>query len=300
MSQRDPAKQKIQAFWSSLYDSLYEDVDGSLTRDRLMNALDDLEDMFRFRRHMAVEEMPIAEIRGKSVLEIGSGAGGHSALFAKHGAVMTSVDLTFARCRSTAAKFALMGDAAIGCITLQADAENLPFSSATFDIVYSNGVLHHTSDTEKALAEVHRVLKPGGRAVVMLYCKDSWHYWVNLLLFTGIFRGALLKGRSWLGRVTEWGGRNRQTIDNPITRCFGRGEVLGLFSRFRAVSLRKHEFYWYLFPLLGRRFRERQRRLNGEHPGGIIVYGEPWPIWSSLESRLGPIMGWAWYISARK
>jgi hypothetical protein len=32
----------------------------------------------------------------------------------------------------------------------------------------------------------------------------------------------------------------------------------------------------------------------------VLVYGEPWPIWSPLEDRLGKIMGWVWYISARK
>ncbi|NFV81547.1 class I SAM-dependent methyltransferase [Magnetospirillum aberrantis] len=293
-------KKDIQRFWKSLYESLYDDVDSGLTRDSLLQAVDDLEDMFRLRRQMATVELDLSSIRGKRVLEVGPGAGGHSALLARHGAVMTSIDVTFDRARATQRKFELMGELASGCAALQGDAENLPFADATFDIVYSNGVLHHTYDTERAIAEVHRVLKPGGQAVIMLYCKDSWHYWVNLVLCTGLLRGAFLRGRNWVGQVTEWGGKKRQTVDNPITRCYSRAEMKGLFAAFRDVTLRKHEFYWYLFPLFGRRVREYLRRKYGEHPGGVLVYGEPWPMWSPSEAKLGPIMGWNWYVSARK
>ena len=69
-------KQDIQRFWGSLCDSLYEDVDASLTPEILNTGLEALEDMFQFREHMAVVEMPPEEIAGKKVLEIGCGAGG--------------------------------------------------------------------------------------------------------------------------------------------------------------------------------------------------------------------------------
>ncbi|MCA1910242.1 MAG: class I SAM-dependent methyltransferase [Magnetospirillum sp.] len=293
-------KQDVQKFWKALYHSLYTDVDSNLSRTALVEGVKQLEDMFRLRRHMSTVELDLSAIRDKRVLEIGPGAGGHSALMAYHGAVVTALDITYDRAKATGGKFALMGDLAPNCAAVQGDAENLPFDDDSFDIVYSNGVLHHTPDTEKAIAEVHRVLKPGGQAVIMLYCKDSWHYWINMVLCTGILRGHLLRGRHWLGRATEWGGKHKQVVTNPITRCYSRDGIAGLFARFGEVSMRKHEFYWYLFPLLGRRFREHQRRRYGEHPGGILVYGEPWPMWSPMERWLGPVMGWAWYISARK
>lgn len=295
-----PTKNDIRAFWKSLYDSLYEDVDRTLTRDALMQSLDDLEDMFRVRKHMAVVEMPLAELKGKKVLEIGPGAGGHSALFAKHGAEMTSVDITFHRARATNAKFRLMGDRAAGCNALQGDSENLPFADGTFDIVYSNGVLHHTLDTDKAMAEVMRVLKPGGLAVIMLYCKSSWHYWINMFLPVGLLQGKALRDPNWLGKATEWGGKNQQTVANPITRCYTRSGILDLFRGFRDVTLRKGEFYWYLVPKLGRLYRRYQVKRYGTHPGGVLVYGEPWPMQSPLELKLGELMGFAWFIRARK
>ncbi len=295
-----PAKSDIQAFWKSLYDSLYEDVDATLTRGALMTSLGDLEDMFRLRKHMAVVEMPLAELAGKQVLEVGPGAGGHSALFAKHGAVMTSLDITPARARATEAKFRLMGEIAAGCHAVNGDSENLPFADATFDIVYSNGVLHHTLDTEKAIAEVFRVLKPGGQAVIMLYCKSSWHYWINMFLPIGLLMGKAFGDPNWLGKATEWGGKNKQTVANPITRCYTGAGIARLFTAFREVRYRKGEFYWYLVPKLGRLYRKYQIKRYGTHPGGVLVYGEPWPIQSPLELKLGEIMGFSWFISARK
>jgi ubiquinone/menaquinone biosynthesis C-methylase UbiE len=293
-------KGDIQAFWKSLYDSVYEDVDAGLTEDHLLEGLDALEDMFRLRGHLAVVEMPLDRLQGKRVLEIGPGAGGHSALFAKYGAQMTSIDLTYARAKATQKKFDLLGARAPHCAAAQADAEVLPFADDSFDIVYSNGVLHHTDDTEKAIGEVFRVLKPGGDAVIMLYCKSSWHYWINMLLCVGILKGKAFGDRNWLGKATEWGGKNEQTVANPITRCYTAGGIRRLFAAFRDVTLRKGEFYFYLIPKLGRLYRSYQLKKYGTHPGGILVYGEPWPIQSPLERTLGGIMGFAWFIRARK
>jgi ubiquinone/menaquinone biosynthesis C-methylase UbiE len=291
-------KHDIQAFWGALYDSLYGEADQDITREQLLVALDALEDMFRLRQHMAVVEMPLDGLAGKRVLEIGPGAGGHSALFARHGAEVSAVDITRARARATAAKFRLLG--ADDCVAMQGDAESLPFDDGIFDIVYSNGVLHHTDSTEKAMEEVFRVLKPGGRAVVMLYCKSSWHYWINMWFCVGVCKGKLLGGKNWLGRATEWGGRDAQSVENPVTRCYARYAIKKLFARFEDLTLRKGEFYFYLIPKLGRLYRRWQIKRYGTHPGGYLVYGEPWPMQSPLERRLGRVMGFAWFISAAK
>jgi ubiquinone/menaquinone biosynthesis C-methylase UbiE len=61
-----------------------------------------------------------------------------------------------------------------------ADAERLDFPDNSFDLVYSHGVLHHTPDTAAAVREIHRVLRPGGKAVVMLYHRDSYNYRINI------------------------------------------------------------------------------------------------------------------------
>jgi len=297
---KDTVKNDIKAFWGSLYYSLYDDVDNKLSQAQLLEALDQLEDMFRLRDHMAVVDMPLNNLFGKHVLEIGSGSGGHSALFAKYGAIVTSADITLVRAVSTQNKFRLLGELAGGCQAIQSDAELLPFNDNSFDIVYSNGVLHHTSDSQGAVAEVYRVLKREGQAIIMLYCKNSWHYWINMFLSVGILQGKLFRDRNWLGKATEWGGKNRQSIENPVTKCYNRSGIEKLFKDFHVEKLRKSEFYFYLIPKIGKVYRRWQIKKYGVHPGGLLVYGEPWPIQSPLELFLGKIIGWSWFIRAIK
>ena len=120
------------------------------------------------------------------------------------------------------------------------------------------------------------------------------------VFFVGILQGKLLTGDNWLGRATEWGGKNKQTVKNPFTKCYPNTGIRRLFARFNIVSLRKREFYFYLIPAVGRMYRRWQIKYYGTHPGGMLVYGEPWPIQSRLELSLGKLMGWSWFISATK
>src|SRR3989475_10784717 len=117
--------------------------------------------------------------RGLKVLEIGCGLGTDGAQFAKAGADYTGVDLTEAAVELARKNFELFNLPGTFCT---ADAENLDLNDNTFDLVYSHGVLHHTPDTARAVREIHRVLRPGGRAVVMLYHRNSYNYRVNISL----------------------------------------------------------------------------------------------------------------------
>ncbi len=295
-------KDDIRQFWGAVYRTAYGGNDAVLDRTTLLAQIDALEDMFRLREHLAVVEMPLAELRGRRVLEIGPGAGGHSALFARHGANMTSLDITSERAEATQRKFDLL-DGVEGAGTgtaMQGDAENLPFPDGAFDIVYSNGVLHHTHDTQRAIDEAFRVLRPGGRAVIMLYCKSSLHYWFTMLFCVGILRGGIFRSRNWLGHASEWIGDAPQTAVNPVTRCYSAGELRRMFAAFDGLSLRKAEFSAGDIPKFGRLWRRWRIRRYGTHPGGILVYGSPWEITTPCERRLGRRIGWSWNIFARK
>ena len=193
------SKTSIQEFWGDTARQWYTEHDKTLTREVLNRELDEVERYFAHRGQLASVEMP-RDLTGKVVLEIGSGGGAHSALFVRRGAQMTAVDITPERVASTAVKFKLLGDGT----AQQADAEQLPFPENHFDIVYSNGVLHHSQNTDQCIREVYRVLKPGGRAVLMLYSRHSTQYWLNLwpkaLLNGSMFR---IPEAKWLGRLSE-------------------------------------------------------------------------------------------------
>jgi ubiquinone/menaquinone biosynthesis C-methylase UbiE/uncharacterized protein YbaR (Trm112 family) len=308
-TQRSTVKSEIQRFWADLYQAAYAEQKAEHDRETFLELLDELEQMFRHRRHTAVTEMPIRQLSGKIVLEIGCGAGAHSALFARHGAEVASLDLTPDRVLATARKLDWIDTP--GHFALQGDAEFLPFRDCCFDLVYSNGALHHTPDTAKAIREVFRVLRPGGRAVIMLYARHSFNYWINLFLIRGILRGAMFRHRNWLGRITEWMAPGVQKYLNPETKVYTVAEVRRLFSQFVSVRVRKYSFNYSLLrplcrgiPYLGsrlhNRFMEWLERKQGVSRGGIPVYGFPWRLETPSERWLGRWIGFALSISAVK
>src|ERR1044071_9047438 len=213
--------------------------------------------------------------RGLSVLEIGCGLGTDGAQFAKAGANYTGVDLTDAAVELAQKRFAL--DDLPGTFRT-ADAENLDFADESFDLVYSHGVLHHTPDTVKAVREVHRVLRPGGRAVVMLYHRDSYNYRVNIRVLRRM--GAhLLKSETGLKLVHRLTGEPVESLrehaqslkedagsslkpdeflsqhtdgaGNPLARVYSRLQARELFKDFAEVELATHFLNKRWLPVLG-------------------------------------------------
>ncbi len=294
-------KKDIRAWWGDLYRQIYAETDARLDEASLAAALGDLEDMFRRRLHLAAVEMPLDRLVGRRVLEIGCGGGGHSALFASKGASVIATDITPQRAASAALKLSLIPGA--DGRAYQADAENLPFCGDAFDIVYSNGVLHHSEDTVRAVAEVRRVLKPGGQAILMLYARHSANFWCNMIP-RGLFSGEMFRRpeAEWAGRVTEGTPKHGETR-NPITRIYSRREIETLLRNFRIISLRKSSFQFdnFAVPRLTQ-MRDAVLRAFGRraHPGGELVYGRPFMVETALELWLGRYIGFAWNIVAEK
>lgn len=163
--------------------------------------------------------------RGKQVLEIGVGTGTDFINWVRNGAVATGIDLTERGALLTQERLRLerlKADVYVG------DAENLPFSSNTFDLVYSYGVLHHTPNTEQAIYEVHRTLKQGGRALIMIYHIPSW---TGFMLW---FIHCLGKNRPWKG--AKWAIYHH--LESPGTKAYTVAEARKLFSCFSTVSIR--------------------------------------------------------------
>lgn len=131
-----------------------------------------------------------ADYRGKRVLEIGIGQGTDLVSFAQGGAVCHGVDITDNHLRLTEKNFALRG---LPVSLHRADAVQLPFPDDHFDCVYSMGVLHHIPEIETVLAEIRRVLRPGGTLLVSVYNKWSAFHIFRKVLADGIRSGALFR-----------------------------------------------------------------------------------------------------------
>jgi len=212
---------------------------------------------------------------GLKVLEIGCGLGTDGAQFAKAGADYTGVDLTEAAVELARKRFEISN---LPGKFQTADAENLEFANESFDLVYSHGVLHHTPDTARAVREIHRVLRPGGRAVVMLYHRDSYNYRVNI----SVLRRAgarLLKSESgirFVNRITgepleslreharllqngeekylkpdEFLSQNTDGAGNPLARVYSTKEARDLFKDFSDLEFRIYFLNKRWLPVIG-------------------------------------------------
>lgn len=118
--------------------------------------------------------------KGKDVLEIGLGIGADGTRWATHARSYTGVDLTNEAVQATKIHLQHLG---LTGNVMQGNAEALDLAAGSFDIVYSHGVLHHTTHIEKTFSEVNRVLRPGGQFIVMLYAKGSFNYWIRIQLY---------------------------------------------------------------------------------------------------------------------
>ena len=180
------------------------------------------------------EMMQFDETTNQDILEIGVGLGSDHMRFAQNGNTMTAVDLSREHLRHARRHLAMEG---LSTDAVYGDAEQLAFSNETFDTVYAFGVLHHTPDIRAALSEVHRVLRPGGTAIIGLYHLHSWFFWIQTFLVNGILKGGLLnKGPRRLMSEIEY--RKDPTSATPIVRVYSRRQVRKLFRRFAHLELR--------------------------------------------------------------
>ena len=188
----------------------------------------------RYARQLYMQELiGFDHYAGQRLLEVGCGLGTDLRQFALGGAQVVGIDLSARSVRLALRHFEVYQTAGDFC---NSDAENLPFASATFDVVYSFGVLHHTPNTQRALDECFRVLKPGGRLILMLYNSHSWHVRVDPYLRNAYW---LLTGRPGLpgGVRVEEVVRRYDGVDNPLGKAYSLAQVRQMLSRFEAVRL---------------------------------------------------------------
>jgi len=286
-------KKQVQSFWEhSPCDSWF--ADGQPGTPGFYRTLDE----HRYRVHpKLLSAIGLEKTSGLRVLEIGCGCGSEAERLARAGAHYTAVDLTNAALHLTKERFRLAG--LKGNFT-QGDEESLPFADDSFDLVYSHGVLHHTPDTAQAIREVYRVLSPSGRAVIMLYHRDSFNYEINLRVVRRL-RAQLLRTRMglkivrkiWRKSATELGrqaelikqdpraylemqnvlNRNTDGPDNPLSQVFSKKSARPLFWQFRTVKT--EVMFW--------------------NPNWLPVLGKVLP--ESLEDKLAS--RWGWHLDLR-
>jgi ubiquinone/menaquinone biosynthesis C-methylase UbiE len=244
--QPDATVQTVKDFWQSHVNNEYY-TDASRASDSYFQEIEDR----RYGYHYHLRELfsRLAGSRG-TLLEVGCGIGVDSIQLAKCGFDVTAVDLTenaLAVAKEFAAQRGVRIDFRLG------NAEGLDFPDGSFDVVYSFGVLHHTPDIERSVAEVRRVLVPGGTAYVMLYHRDSLVNLVHKLL-----------------RLPYESPRDRKD-HCPVVYTFSRRGVRRLFREFSAVSVRAEYPFTFGFGPLGTRTPLWLRRVLGRAIGWHLM-----------------------------
>lgn len=174
---------------------------------------------YKFPWIMQRIEREAAILEGKHLLEVGCGMGYDSLELLKRGVRVTATDLTPNAVELTRRHFEVEGVLAEDVRT--ANVLDLPFEDCTFDAVWANGVLHATGDTPRAVREVRRVLRPGGRAIIShFYRKPSWMYLLH-----------------------RWGRENieHKEEDPPVNEFLTEQQILGMFEGFEIIeAVREH------------------------------------------------------------
>src|SRR5206468_10710554 len=165
--------------------------------------------------------------RDKRVLEVGFGPGTDFVQWLRAGAKASGIDLTEEALDHLRHRISIYNLPEPESIRV-ADAEHLPFESNAFDLGYSFGVLHHSPDTEKAIAELVRVIKPGGELKIMLYnrrCIYAVGQW---------FKHALLRGKPWKSLAwVLW-----HHMESIGTKAYTRPELFRMLGRLPLEYLR--------------------------------------------------------------
>ena len=184
------------------------------------------------------------DLGGKKVLEVGLGYGTLGQLIASRNADYYAVDIADGPVANMRRRLSWLGLPQHHAV--QASVLELPFADETFDYVYSIGCLHHTGDLERSVQELHRVLVPGGRAVVMLYNRHS----LRRLRYTA---ARMLRGRRGRSLDDELRGvydAHDSGEAAPHTDFVSRGEARRLFGDFARVKIDVQNFDGY--PLVRR------------------------------------------------
>lgn len=177
---------------------------------------DDL-DQYHFEKlHHLLRLVNFSGYRGRSVLDVGCGAGVDLARFAKAGAEVTGVDLTPAAIALARENFSQQG---LKGVFEVADGEQLPFGDSSFDLVFAHGVVQYTANPRRLVDECRRVLKPDGEAIVQVYNRLSW-----------------LNALSKLMKV------DLEHDDAPVLLTFSIGEFRALLSGFDDVRIVAERF----------------------------------------------------------
>jgi SAM-dependent methyltransferase len=226
--------------------------------------------------------------QGKKVLEIGLGQGAESEQLIRRGARWSGLDLTAESVARVGARLSIR-DLPHDDLK-QGSALAIPYPDSSFDYVFSHGVLHHIPDIATAQAEIHRVLKPGGTLVAMLYARRSLNFQVSIR----VIRRAVLAGAYPFRRFVRGTGMLRKHLDNAAEVGLRNYLSLATFTHRNTDGPLNPFARVYSVPEVARDFPSFQVVDSFQeymHAPPLPVHGLPfgnrlgWHLWVTMQAR---------------
>lgn len=169
---------------------------------------------YEFERHLPAC-FDALNVAGKQVLEIGLGQGADSESLIRRGARWSGVDLTAESVERVRTRLTLR-DLPFDNLK-QGSVLELPFPDDSFDVVFSHGVLHHVPEVRQAEQEIHRVLRPGGELIIMMYARWSLNYLVSIALVRrAMLLAAFPLAKAGIVKSDREGGKLSGHLDNAM------------------------------------------------------------------------------------
>ncbi|HHM24034.1 MAG TPA: class I SAM-dependent methyltransferase, partial [Bacteroidetes bacterium] len=209
---QDPLLQQIKAYWNEHIHDLAIAKHPVGTEGFFRDLAEYRFDKLRYLPRV----VDFSAYRGKKLLEVGCGIGIDLLEFARGGARVVGIDLAETSIDLARKNFELAGQ--IGEFHVM-DGENMSFEDNSFDVVYAHGVIQYTANPEKMIAEIHRVLKPGGEAIMMVYNRISWLNFLSKVMSVEL-----------------------EHEDAPVLRKFSIGEFREMLKPFSQVRIVPERF----------------------------------------------------------
>jgi SAM-dependent methyltransferase len=204
--------------------------------------------------------LPTKAPQGERVLEIGLGYGTLGQILASKSYDYYGIDIAIGPAAMMRYRLDMLWGKGKERVQVGSALE-IPYKDNSFEYVFTIGCLHHTGNVRKAVAEVHRVLVPGGTAIVMLYNRHSFRQLVQIPLMR---LRHLFSAARWAGfheRVRALYDTNEQGEVAPHTDYVSPGEARRLFKDFSTVKIDKQNFDTFVL-FKGKIILPRERLLN--------------------------------------
>ncbi|MEM4259849.1 MAG: methyltransferase domain-containing protein [Candidatus Woesearchaeota archaeon] len=186
------------------------------------------------KEHWMEEEIERAKIKNLKVLDAGCGQGLNLWKMLQCKADVRGIDFSDNAIKECKRRLSLEGyDPSIVNV---ADIQNLKeIKNNTFDVVFSLGVLHHIPDFSAGLKELHRVCKPGGRIIIMVYSKNNiQNFGLRLFRFFGKSLFKFIKPNKNKKYGTFW----HELLLCPIWNTYSRKQLRKLFENVGFINVR--------------------------------------------------------------